>query len=386
MNGTLTAGEVYFVRVSSATPTGGNFDLSISVEPTAPTVAPGSIWNDNLNITTVPSGAALYTYYFRPQGAVGNAAANSTNTTANTGLLVAGITYETQVMHRCVQTGSTYNQYFRTPVTTYALPAYAGCASPSPLTTSNVGNNSITISWPEQTGRYTNNGALSGYILYYRVVGTTGYNYVSNLVPSACTGGICSATLTGFAPGTTYDIWIAVRCSPTAIMKSNTVTVTTTGPAAANRAINPEQDVYTFVSGEWEYQGVNLTQDWNNFGAVLPVDRDVYLDVSTGVLRLLDVQNGTVIGGSSANADGFDFNLMPNPATLMTAVTILTKDKTNAEISLYDIEGNLIQQHNLKDAVNGSRFELNTSALAAGIYMVTVRTSDNHITRKLIKM
>lgn len=102
----------------------------------------------------------------------------------------------------CNTTGS------RTETEDYKLTVGAppSCLMPSEITSSAITTNSATISWTASTSN-----ASSGYDYYYST---------SNQAPTASTpatgsvgAGITSANLTGLSGGTTYYIWVRLKCS-----------------------------------------------------------------------------------------------------------------------------------------------------------------------------
>ena len=81
-----------------------------------------------------------------------------------------------------------------------------------------------------------------------------------------------------------------------------------------------------------------------------------------------------------------DINLFPNPATYFTNLTFEIKQKTPVTIEVFSITGQkMIQIQQGKAFEQGlQQIELNTSALASGIYFVSLSTKDSKSNQKLV--
>jgi endonuclease I len=74
------------------------------------------------------------------------------------------------------------------------------------------------------------------------------------------------------------------------------------------------------------------------------------------------------------------FTLSPNPASTQTVIHLLGSG-TNQVLSIYSVEGKIIQQQTLS---GGNRFLLNTEALPAGNYMVELNSNGNRYRQQLV--
>lgn len=93
------------------------------------------------------------------------------------------------------------------------------------------------------------------------------------------------------------------------------------------------------------------------------------------------VINVTGLGGTAGITDlsGNAFTIYPNPAdNLLTIAGSTTLDK----IEIADINGRIVKSVSVEDAVQAS---VNVSDLASGMYMVTVTSGNQLMTKKIVK-
>jgi hypothetical protein len=83
----------------------------------------------------------------------------------------------------------------------------------------------------------------------------------------------------------------------------------------------------------------------------------------------------------SASIDGL--NVYPNPATSSAFVEFNLARNENTTIRLSDLSGKVISQNILGGIAGNQRFELNTSNLSKGLYLVELITNNGRTTRKL---
>lgn len=334
----------------------GDYELSVQANLTAPVV--GSSPSNKLSMTVPQADGFLYTYYWRN---VANSGYSIKNTTSNSyeAIVLPGNTYQVQVMNRCSPT-----EFIRTPVTTYAMPGSEACSTAiDNLTCGASTENSITIEWNEVNDLYTNGGVLSGYMIFYRLVGSSGYSFVSN--PSvSCIGGICNYTI-AVAPGVDYEFWVRTRCSSNITLQSNVIICNT--DALLTRA-EMEEDVHSFVYNDVEYVDIKLSEDWGNFGIDIDQLASGSINMSKGKLSM---QSGTTL---------LEVALSPNPSNGYTKLKVANA-QGEVQYSLLDVTGATV----LKGVLSESHEALiSTDALQAGVYFVQVASATGITSAKLL--
>lgn len=363
LSATLDPGTTYYVLVDEVGgDDNGNYELSIQANLLPPTLSFSSLTN-RLEMNVPNSGAYLYSYYWRPMGYSGYSISNK-STNSHDANISTGTTYEAQVMHRC-----TPNQFYRTPVASISTPVIDACNNPvNDLICQANTATSVTIAWSEKTGMYTNNGVLSGYIIYYRQVGVAGYSYISN--PSvSCVAGTCNYTIS-VPNGVPHEFWIRTRCTPDVTRISNIITCTAGGVMRPSN----DEDIYSFSHNGVEYVDVKLHEDWNDFGQEIPDNGEGYLDFSSGTLKLLDTSPD--LGNVS-----IDFTLYPNPAS--SAVTLhLSNNTAPLQYQIINVNGQTVSIGQVEANVNEKA--ISTSHLNKGIYFVSLFNHSINSTKKLI--
>ncbi len=81
--------------------------------------------------------------------------------------------------------------------------------------------------------------------------------------------------------------------------------------------------------------------------------------------------------------EGLEWNLFPNPAQETLNVSLDVIDTKNLVIQVRDITGRILQTHFLPNVVNHLDFQLNTSTLTSGSYLLSVQSEDNMETKKI---
>lgn len=343
-NGTYEVSGRALIPAHTATVTGGN----------------------SINISTADRGAALNTYYVRLQGTTGHTITNTTalNVTAQA---VNGNTYLSQVLYRCVNTAS---QYYLSPVVTTVVPANAACSPVTTLSCSNSGS-TYTLTWPSISGLYTGtSGQLTGYTVGYRVIGSTGYSYNSNVAVN-CSGGICTIEIPNLTNPLGYEFWIGTRCSATSVLQSNITT------CDGGRPMNGDQtgDTFTFTntSSETQYVDVKLSDNWNNFGLELNELENYYIYINEN--QEIVAQK---VGKESSVEEMFDFELVPNPTTSVTTL-VVKGNPSAASYSIYDTQGRMMSNGHL----NGVSTTIDGQTWSSGVYLVTVKSGNKQYTKRL---
>lgn len=126
-----------------------------------------------------------------------------------------------------------------------------------------------------------------------------------------------------------------------------------------------------------DFTGVDLTAiknvkfkyDKSPTGAILITDLSV-----TGVAD-------PIFTSVSDNTSAIDFNVYPNPVTDMLTI-VISKNTLNNQVIVYDINGKQISNDYLQQQ---NRFNLNTSMLDKGVYLIQLRNEFGTTTKRFIK-
>lgn len=78
------------------------------------------------------------------------------------------------------------------------------------------------------------------------------------------------------------------------------------------------------------------------------------------------------------------FTVSPNPADQNVTLSYFMKDNSSASIEVMDLQGKLQQTVSCKSMAGYNNFELNTAALANGIYVLKLLSSQKTYTQKLV--
>ncbi len=320
----------------------------------------------SVTLTTDDKGAALYSYYYKQVGSPGYSLMNSASLT-DTRILTNGVSYQTQVLYRCTSAGS---QFYRTPVVTVAVPSIAACTPVSALDCAPDGLGGYTISWPEVSGLYTNGGLLSGYQIFYRVIGSAGYTFLSNPTVT-CTGGVCSYTFAGLTNPAGYEFWIKTRCSSTVLLQSNIATC-----AGSKSAIGATHTFVNPTTGA-EFYDIALTEDWNNFGLEFSDLGEYYVGINKDneIYAVKTAEPNMIHAGTDVT-----FELVPNPTNASTTMTFNNTIKSGT-FQVVDAMGREVLSG---DISNTNAVELDGSKWNAGVYLVQVTTNDKTTMRRLV--
>ncbi|BDS13814.1 fibronectin type III domain-containing protein [Aureispira anguillae] len=170
---------------------------------------------------------------------------------------------------------------------------------------------------------------------------------------------------------------------------TDTASVTLTEPTALNASIVDNGDgtavavgtggtpSYTFA---WDAAAGNQTTDTatalvhNGTYVVTITDANGCTDTSSVVINFIGVQ--TIANLSS-------LNLFPNPTTHNAFVALDLVEQAEVQINIINSIGQVVESKNL-GTVQSETVELNTAALASGIYMVQFNIGQEQVTRKLI--
>ncbi len=109
-------------------------------------------------------------------------------------------------------------------------------------------------------------------------------------------------------------------------------------------------------------------------------------------------------GGEGANASGFtiniapmvvtdvneieesvSWNVYPNPFTSTFSMDVISKATDKAQMSIYDMQGNLVRGEELTLSNGENHLEFNLDNLSDGIYMLVVNTNSGKLEQRIIK-
>ena len=76
--------------------------------------------------------------------------------------------------------------------------------------------------------------------------------------------------------------------------------------------------------------------------------------------------------------------LQPNPAKDMVQLFFASSDINNAQLSLYDLSGKLVEQHNFVTVIGENQYNWSLSHLPSGYYLVQLNTPNTQSIQRLI--
>ncbi len=336
-----------------------NFDCiaNTTVSPDAPALALNPANPTGAIDASWPAAASpMYTVRWRPQGASGYAQRTiSTNNYASSQLMPATL-YDFLVVNRCTTNPA---DFYTSSIASLATASpSAGCGAPA-IACGASSPTSVTFEWPELT-------AATRVGIRFSFAGQAGYSQRSSIAYTT-SGGTSSFTLSGLQSNQVYTITPFAECDGR-IWWGSPITCSTGMPSP--RLSN---ETYSFSYEGDEYVNVKMT-DFQFFApaAGLP---DHTVDVSSGQL---------VVSFEEASQQAFSFGLLPNVTSDVTSLSFMTEKATDANLSIYSLNGTLVYQQALGQVQNAQRIELSTAEFAAGVYQVVVQTNDTQYSQKLV--
>lgn len=206
------------------------------------------------------------------------------------------------------------------------------------------------------------------------------------------------------AQDVTYSIQVNV-----ASLKKLKATISWTDPAGTiknNQLNSPTPDLVNdldlrIIKGDevnfpWKLQLSDVSAPAIKGDNLVDNVEKVEVDNALGTYTIQVTHKGTLTGGSqnySLIVSGFDGEVLsapsfeksniaiyPNPAKDVINVKSDTKEFTSYQ--LYDIQGRLIRNENV---LNANKFQVNSSSLAKGMYMLNLNTNEGSFVQKIIK-
>ncbi|HNW89817.1 MAG TPA: M43 family zinc metalloprotease [Bacteroidales bacterium] len=310
-------------------------------------------------------------------------------------------------------------------------PSTGSCGTPSGLGATGITTTTATLNWNAVSG-------ASSYNIQYRQSGTTPY--------TTTTSTTTSKAISGLTAGTTYEFAVQAVCSVTGSYSGLTTfttltaggctdnyesnnTLATAKTIPVNTAINAligtsiDVDYYKFSNTSAQKKiKVTLTN--------LPADYDLLLYKSNGTTLIAASQSsgtnsesivynnakaGTYVlkiygysGAYSASScytltasisstswKGLeevmdeadtprDIMIYPNPANDNLNVTYNAEGDGDVQISIYDLAGRLMNTNNFSATKGLNDYSMNVSALAKGLYVLTLKNGTTLFNQKLI--
>ncbi len=353
----LTQGALHYIVVEGNNSDTGPFDLTVTVEPDAPTAALGFPTSTKIITTWPNTGANNYDTYLIEIGQPGYASnLNDLNYTKTWSNLMPSTQYGVQTKNACQAAGV---ENFFTPITTIttdpsSCPGWFVGPSCDAQTT-----NSLTFSWAAQ------GGALS-YKLRYRIPPQVGFAQINGVTTT-------NYTLTGLLSATTYEFWVQAVCVPGGGGGANPTSphtfCTTLG---VPRLANPEQKDTDF---EYDFNGTHYV-NWDP--SRLYIDADF-----TGTVEIV---NGQLVINDQSNINDQNIrsmNIYPNPASSSATLDITMASAGEVLISVYDVHGKLVKSFVVNAESGQFTYRISLEDMAAGMYNVMVSTGTDVQSTKL---
>jgi len=310
-------------------------------------------------------------------------------------------------------------------------PETEACGTPSGLSATDITTTTATLNWTAVSG-------ASSYNIQYRPSGT------STFVTTTSTTN--SKALTGLTDGTNYEFMVQAVCTETGTYSG--LSIFTTLPAAgcadnyeSNNTlataktinVNTEINAAIGTSADVDYFEFSNTQAQKKIKVTLtnlPFDYDIQLYKSNGALIATSQNSGTTnesIIYNNAKAGTYiikvygyngaysasncyaltanisstswrtnkeividepdtpqDIMIYPNPANDNVKVTYNAKNNSDVQIVVYDISGRMINTSSYQATKGLNNYSLNVSALAKGIYVLSLNNGSTILNHKLI--
>ena len=258
------------------------------------------------------------------------------------------------------------------------------CPSPSNLTASNTGCDSVELDWNSNTG---------GSIIQWGPANfTPGQGNFTGVVTSR-------HTISGLSPGTDYDFWVADTCTGDTSGFTGPLKVTTSTSPQPVAVINMVADTIIganklfFFDGSGSQNATSYSWDFGNgLTGNMPMDTTSYavngqytvtLIVSNACGSDTATMNIMVDIGLEENPIARSLNIFPNPTSGSVNIEFEVPTSAEAFIRILDMRGRVIMQRR-EGNLNGSyREQWDVSSLAKGMYMIEIESGDMKAERRL---
>jgi hypothetical protein len=206
-----------------------------------------------------------------------------------------------------------------------------GCSAPYGLVTTNVNSNSATVSWTNP-----NSGQTQFQVKLKNM--TTNYLYITGKVPATTT------TITvGAASSSNYRWWVRSWCGTSKSAYAGYLTFNTPAPRTDEPELNEELTPLVELFDEFADE------------SVIDLDKE-------------------------------GMQLYPNPASTSASITFKSAIKEDYSVQVLDFNGKVLINEIINAGEGYNIYEINTSHLAKGIYMVHLKgTSFNEVKRLAVQ-
>lgn len=262
----------------------------------------------------------------------------------------------------------------------------SSCQPASNLAVLNTGCDSVSVDWTSNTGNS---------ILQYGPAGfTPGTGSFTGTVSAPY-------SISGLAPGTAYDVWVADICPGDTSAYYGPVSLTT---ASGPMPVAAMSQIADSISGGFQYIAFDATASTNatsyswDFGNGTTGTGAFALGsyTSAGVYTvILTATNGcgsdtammTVLVDISLveNALSRSLNVYPNPAREEVYLSFSSEASTPVEIKISEVSGKQVML--IRDAGHAGNYnsKLDVSQLADGVYMLEISHGNMKAVRRLVK-
>ncbi len=317
------------------------------------------------------------------------------------------------------------NIFFDISNTNFTVGAVAACADPGGLASSNITNNSATVSWSAVSG-------ANSYDVQYKTSASSTWLNAATGITNLSTG------LSGLAASTSYDWRVRANCSSSSSNYSQS-TFTTSGTGgggcpgafdvstngstagAATIALNTDvfgniaakgdNDYYAFIinnGGTITLSLTNLPANYqlalvNSGGGQLALSQNngtanetINATVGAGTYYArvfpkanatnsscytLRVQTGTASRGGPGDGLYTQVSIYPNPVVSVLSINLGNLEGVS-DVRLFDVQGRMI----IQKRVSAMNAQVNVQSLPAGVYMIKVMNNNTEVlTDKFIK-
>ena len=287
-----------------------------------------------------------------------------------------------QVQFRSVTNGCCAGDNAIDDIAIYDL---GGCPLPSNLASSSAGCDSITVTW---------NSATGGSILAYGPQGFT--------PPAGTLTGIVTSpyTITGLAPGTAYDIYVADTCAGDTSAPVGPITVSTSGVNVSAGftfqfgTAGPNSRTVFFdgsnsvgaVTYDWDF-GDGNTGTGQNTSNIYTANGSYVVTLTVGSACGVDSISDTVVVGGIGLAESIlnqTLEIYPNPAKTEVSLSF-SRVNEKARIALLDLSGKELMVREVNNAEDFYTGMIDISELSDGVYMLQISDGEIVVNRRLIK-
>jgi hypothetical protein len=106
------------------------------------------------------------------------------------------------------------------------------------------------------------------------------------------------------------------------------------------------------------------------------------LECTDAVLTIVD--SDQIVSLVKDNVSRFGMQIFPNPANAVVNIAVNSTLEEIASLRIYNIDGKLAHQSQIKLTPQGNIYPINTVDFAPGFYLVSVQSGDSVTTKKLI--